>query len=166
MWYNPIIKWLLISPFHPFVSKNMMLLTYYGRKSGTKYTTPVNYFPARDEEGNYYATTSVRERFWWRNLRGGLGVMVRIRGRDLPAHAQVFEDEASVAEGMAQILRETPEIARYFQVEMDDSGQPNREQIFRNALGKVLVKTRLVGPGDVRWMTEDDGGKPENDPTR
>lgn len=149
MWYNSIIRWLLKSPFHFFVSKNMMLITYTGRKSGTEYTTPVNYFPARDEKGNYYATTSMSERVWWRNLHGGAQVSVRIQGHDLPAHAQVFEDAISVAEGMAQFLRETPQIARYFQVEIDENGQPSREDIARNVAGKVLVKTRLdVQAGD------------------
>lgn len=62
MWFNPMMKWLIASPLHIFVSKNMMLITYTGRKSGVTYTTPVNYL----REGNTLYVTSWRERTWWR----------------------------------------------------------------------------------------------------
>jgi hypothetical protein len=41
MWYNPIMRGLLNSPMHFFASKNMMLMTYKGRKSGKTYTLRV-----------------------------------------------------------------------------------------------------------------------------
>lgn len=148
MWYNSIIKWLLRSPFHFFVSRNMMLLTYTGRKSGKQYATPVNYFPARDEQGEYLATTSLVERVWWRNLRGGAPVTVRLKGRDWQASAQVIEDEQGVAEGMYQFLSQSPGIARYFQVALDENEQPDSTDIAKNLKGKVLVKTRLDSSDD------------------
>ena len=146
MWYNPIIKWLFSTPLHFFVSKNMMLITYTGRKSGLQYTTPVNYFPAQDEQGEYLATTSMAERIWWRNLRGGAPGPVRVKGRDLQASAQVIEDAQGVAQGMYQFLSHSPGVARYFKVELDENGGPDREDIAKYALGKVLIKTRLEKP--------------------
>ena len=74
MWFNPIIQWLLRSPLHLMVSKNMMLMTYTGRKSGKIYTTPMNYLAI----GEAFYTISTRERRWWRNLRG--------RGRRQPSN--------------------------------------------------------------------------------
>lgn len=41
--YNPLMKWVLRSPLHGMVSKNFMLITFTGRRSGKVYTTPVNY---------------------------------------------------------------------------------------------------------------------------
>jgi deazaflavin-dependent oxidoreductase (nitroreductase family) len=136
MWYNSIIKGLLKSPFHFFVSRNMMLITYTGRKSGEQHTTPVNYFPAQDEQGEYLATTSLAERIWWRNLRGSAPVTVRLKGRDWQASAQVIEDEQGVAEGMYQFLSQSPGVARYFQVALDENGQPDRLILRRTSTGR------------------------------
>jgi deazaflavin-dependent oxidoreductase (nitroreductase family) len=146
MWYNGIIIWLLRTPLHIFVSKNMMLLTYTGRKSGQQYTTPVNYFPARDQQGEYLATTSFAERTWWRNLRDGAPVTLHLKGRQLPAHAQVYEGQADVAQGFDEFLSQSPEMAKYFQVELDENGQPDRGDITRSVPGKVFIKTRLDLP--------------------
>ena len=41
--FNPLMIWLLHSPLHKIASKNTLLITFIGRKSGKKYTTPVNY---------------------------------------------------------------------------------------------------------------------------
>jgi hypothetical protein len=74
MWFNPIMSWMLRSPLHSIVSKNMMLMTYTGRKSGKSYTTPMNYL---EMNGGLY-TNSYRDRAWWRNLRGGAEVTLRL----------------------------------------------------------------------------------------
>jgi deazaflavin-dependent oxidoreductase (nitroreductase family) len=145
MWYNGIIKWLIGSPMHFFVSSNMMLITFAGKKSGKSYTTPVNYFVAEDENGAYYATTSFAERKWWRNLRGGAAVTVHIKGHDLKAQADVFESQEQVAQGIVEFLRANPKYGKYFAVTVDENGEPDPEQAFDHADGKVLIKTRLEG---------------------
>lgn len=58
MWYNLFTRWLLRSPLQSMISKNFMLITYTGRKSGKVYDTPVNY--ARD--GNLLTVVSFRRR--------------------------------------------------------------------------------------------------------
>ena len=143
MWYNGIMKWLIGSPLHFFVSSNMMLITFTGKRSGKTYTTPVNYFTAEDYNGAYYATTSLAERKWWRNLRGGARVSVRIKGRELKAQAEAFESQEQVAQGIVEFLRKNPKYSKYFDVTVDENGEPDRDQAFKHADGKVLIKTRL-----------------------
>jgi deazaflavin-dependent oxidoreductase (nitroreductase family) len=143
MWYNSIMIWLLKSPLHFATSKNMMLISYTGRKSGKEYTTPVNYFQATDELGDYFATTSKSGRVWWRNLRGGAPVTVRITGNDLPATAVVFEDKQNIAQGMYEFLSQNPGMTKYFKVELDESGEPNLDEIAANISDTVLIKTRI-----------------------
>jgi hypothetical protein len=82
MWYNGPMAWLLRSPLHRLVSKNMMLLTYLGRKSGKRYDVPVSYV----QDGDGFSVTSMRERTWWRNLRGGAGVRVQLAGAGTRGH--------------------------------------------------------------------------------
>lgn len=135
MWFNPIMRWLLRSPLHFTVSRNTMLMTYTGRKSGKVYTVPMNYL---DIEGVLY-TISSRERTWWRNLRGGAEVTLRLKGKDKKAWAVAIEDQAEVAERLSLYFKTTPQIARYMKVKIDVDGSPNAEDIHRLSIKQVVV---------------------------
>ena len=135
MWFNPIMRWLLRSPLHFTLSKNSMLMTYTGRKSGKIYTVPMNYL---DIEGVLY-TISSPERTWWRNLRGGAEVTLRLKGEDKKAWAEAIEDQAEVAEKLSLYFKKAPQIARYMKVRIDVDGSPNAEDIHRLTQEKVMV---------------------------
>ena len=95
-WYNPLMRWLLRSPFHGLVSRGVLLLTFSGRKSGRTYCTPISY----SQSGSELQLITHRGRAWWRNLEGGVPVIVRLRGKDRPAVASVVDasrDELSGA---------------------------------------------------------------------
>lgn len=139
MWFNPIISWILRSPLHFMVSKNMMLMTYTGRKSGKSYTTPMNYVAMN---GALY-TNSYRDRVWWRNLRSGAEVTIRLRGEDVPAYAEAIEDQSDVADSLGQYLKAAPQLAKYMKVRMDADGNPDNEDVTRLAQELVLVRTEL-----------------------
>ncbi len=144
MWFNPITTWIMRSPLHGFVSKNMMLITYTGRKSGKQYTTPVNYLEIAKNGSTFLYTTSYRERVWWRNLRGGAEVTLRLQGRDLPARAEVVEELEQVAQELGAYLRQAPNLGRYLSVSMDEGGTPDVEDLQRAAEKMVVVKTSEV----------------------
>ncbi len=139
MWFNPIMSWMMRSPLHFMVSKNMMLMSYTGWKSGKSYTTPMNYLAM---DGALY-TNSYRDRVWWRNLRGGAEVTLRLKGEDVPAHAEVIEDQSAVAGYLNEYLEAAPHLAKYIQVRMDDNGKPLAEDIARRAQEMVVVRTEL-----------------------
>jgi deazaflavin-dependent oxidoreductase (nitroreductase family) len=143
MWFNPIIQWLLRSPFHTFVSKNIMLITYTGRKSGKKYTTPVNYLNMIQGDDQFLATISFRERVWWRNLRGCSPVTVWVRGKDYPATSETIEDDSSVARNLNDYIRINPGLAKYLKIKLEANGQPNDEDVTEAAKTRVFIKTRL-----------------------
>jgi deazaflavin-dependent oxidoreductase (nitroreductase family) len=139
MWYNPIMAFLLRSPLHGIVSANLMLLTYTGRRSGRTYTLPVSYY----QGGSVLTTTSFRDRTWWRNLRGGAPVTLRLRGRDVKGTSQVIEDDEEVAEALDALFRRAPQIARYYGVSLDPDGRPDVEDIAVAAEEKVVIRTTL-----------------------
>ena len=139
MWFNPIMRTLLRSPLHSLVSKDMMLMTYTGRKSGKSYTTPMSYLTI---EGSLY-TISTRERTWWRNLRGGAEVELRLQGQDVPAWAESIEDQAEVAQLLEKIFVADPRMASYMDVRISPEGNPNSEDVVRLAQEKVVVSTIL-----------------------
>ena len=82
---NPAMRVILRSPLHALVSGSTMLVTVTGRRSGQTYTTPVNYV----REGDTVTVFSWCDRTWWRNLRGGAPVTLRLRGRDLRGTGEV-----------------------------------------------------------------------------
>lgn len=145
MWFNPIIKWLLKSPLHGFVSKNMMLVTYTGRKSGKTFSTPVNYMRLKDERGEYLLTTSALDRTWWRNLLGGAPVSVRLAGIDYQAWGEAFKDQDKVTAELSAFFRAAPGMARYFDVSLDEAGLPKAEDVAHSAQSRVVIQTRLKG---------------------
>ena len=94
---NPMMKWLLQSPLHFFVSKYYMLITFTGRKSGKMYTTPVQY--KRVDDTLY--VISNRQYIWWKNLQGGAGVTLRIQGEDVGGKADVSLKAHDIREAIA-----------------------------------------------------------------
>lgn len=144
MWYNPFITWLLRSPFHGFMSKSTMLITFTGRKSGKTYTTPVNYWATTEGEKPVYITTSHRARTWWRNFRQGAPLTARIRGKAYRGIATVVEDEAQVSEILRDYFHHAPQMARYFGVRLQENGEPDPADIQSAARTRVIVKTSLI----------------------
>lgn len=135
------MTWLLRSPLHFFVSENMMILTYRGRKSGKTYSTPVSYL----QEGQTLTTTSSRERTWWRNLRGGAEASVRLRGKEVRGESRAIENEGEIAQWMTGVLQKVPRLARAYGIQVDPGGNPEPNSLQQAARRMVLVQTRLAG---------------------
>ena len=140
MWFNPIMVFILRSPLHGVLSKNTLLITYTGQKSGKTYTTPVNYVRFEDS----LLITSYRRRTWWRNLRGGAPVTLRLQGKDLQATAEVYEDDENVAQYLATYLSKMPQVAKYFNVSLDERGEPNLVEVRQTAVERVIVCCQLA----------------------
>jgi deazaflavin-dependent oxidoreductase (nitroreductase family) len=139
MWYNSMMRWLLRSPLYFVVGKNMMLMTYKGRKSGKGYTIPMNYL----EIGDVLYTISSRERVWWRNMRGSADVTLRLRGRNIPARAEAIEDQAEVTNILFRCLKKAPQLTKYMNIQIDADGSPNFEDVVSLAQEKVIVSSKL-----------------------
>ncbi|MCY4130945.1 MAG: nitroreductase/quinone reductase family protein [Gammaproteobacteria bacterium] len=100
---NFAMKLLLRSPLHFVVSSHILLITFKGRKSGRTFTTPVRYL----REGSTVRLFSSPQANWWKNLRGGADVSVRIRGNELKCRATVLEtvDDAKLRIFRAYLAR-------------------------------------------------------------
>ena len=139
MWYNQVMSWILRSPLHGLISGSIMLIRLTGRKSGQIYTTPVNYL---NIDGALY-TTSQRQRKWWRNLRGGAAVTLRLRGQDQPAFSQVFEEAQEIVPVLATMLQRNPQIARYYGVRLDAARQAPAEELHQAAEKLVIIRSEV-----------------------
>ncbi len=136
---NSFISFLLRSPLHTMMSGSTMLITVTGRKSGRPITTPVNYY----QEGNTLWVISNRERTWWRNLKGGGPVKLRLRGQEVDGFGEAVLVESEVAAQIGEYVRHLPISARSLGVHMQ-AGQPDPADLRRLAQARVMIRINLV----------------------
>ena len=140
MSYNPIMVWLLYSPLHRILSGVTMVINYRGRKSGKAYRLPIGY----SRMGKTLLTASYKHRKWWRNLRGGADVTLRLQGKDVIAHSEVIEDEQGVVEGIRAFIGNDARAALMFRVKLGADQLPEPESLRQAALDRVIVRTTLI----------------------
>jgi deazaflavin-dependent oxidoreductase (nitroreductase family) len=90
---NRVVRVMLRSPLHRLASGRLALITVTGRRSGRKYTIPVGY----SQEGER-VTIEVgwpERKVWWRNLREGGEVRLRLRGVERTGHARARGDAST-----------------------------------------------------------------------
>ena len=137
---NPLFTLILRSPLHPVLSKRLVLLTFTGRKSGNRYTTPIGYARV---DGVLLSGTEGR---WKANLRGGVPVRVLLRGQDIGGIAEIIDDEARMGQSYEAILARSPGYGRALAVRVASDGRPVQEDVARaKAEGHVVIQITLDG---------------------
>jgi hypothetical protein len=134
------VSFLLRSPLHGLLSRMFLVITFRGRKSGRLISTPVNYW----EDGRTITLTSRRNRNWWRNLRGGATVQIRLRGKNFPAQAEVIETPEEIAAGFRWIFSKHPAMMQPFGVEHLSGGDIRAEDLTRLTNERVLIRLTRV----------------------
>ena len=136
---NKIMSTVLRSPLHGMVSKSIMLITFTGRKSGKTYTTPISY----TRDGNL--VTAFTHAKWSRNLVGGAPVSLRIKNKPLQGEADVVSDDKdAIATALNSHLSQVKMDAKYYQVNFDDKGAPNWEDVVRAADNCEMIRVKLA----------------------
>ena len=133
---NSFISWVLRSRAHGLLSGGMMLITVTGRKTGRQITTPVQYLP----EGDVLWVISSRDRTWWRNLRGGAQVTLRLRGKDVRGRAEVLEEAQAVEKGFQVYFHLAPKSAKFCNVKLDAAGNPQADDIAALSQKRLLIQ--------------------------
>jgi deazaflavin-dependent oxidoreductase (nitroreductase family) len=139
--FNPLAKSILRSPLHGGMSRRLLLITFPGRKSGKRYTTPISYVQHGDT-----LLLGVGGR-WWKNLRGGVPVQVLLRGKTYAGRAEAWTDEASMTRAYRTILAENPTQARFMGITATSDVQPDPHAV-QQALqrGAAVVEITLLSP--------------------
>jgi deazaflavin-dependent oxidoreductase (nitroreductase family) len=85
-----VVAAILRSPLHGLLSRRLMLLTVIGRRTGRRYTFPVEYI----SDGGHVTVVAgaAASKTWWLNLTRTSPVLVRIRGRDRNGIARIVWD--------------------------------------------------------------------------
>jgi hypothetical protein len=88
---NRVVSGLVRTPvLHRLVSGRIALITVTGRRSGRRFTFPVFY--RQDGDRVTIEVGWPERKVWWRNLRDGGEVRMRLRGAQRTGHAQAHGD--------------------------------------------------------------------------
>jgi len=144
MWFmnhiwNPIVRFILRSPLHGMMSKNLMLITYRGEKSGKEFTLPVTYL----EDG---ATIHVmpgmpEKKVWWHNIHKNTPVTLIVRGRKINASGTRLEPEKdlrSITRILSMFIGRNPPVAALFNIRRNEEGIMVPEDL-EKAAGKTIM---------------------------
>ena len=138
---NPVVRVLLRSPVHGLISSSLMLVSYTGRKTQKRFTTPVRYVTAGDRVRCFTSA----ETLWWRSLRGGADVVLRLQGQDRPFHATVIENDPDrVKKALENYLKLFPQDAAYQDIRLHKDKTPVAEDLERASRSAIVVEATPV----------------------
>jgi hypothetical protein len=88
---NRLVAVLLRSALHPLVSRHLALISVTGRRTGAVHTFPVGF----RESGDVLTIPVMlpQRKLWWRNLRDGAPVSLRLRGAERSGQAVARVDD-------------------------------------------------------------------------
>lgn len=89
---NPFLKVLLRTPLRGPAGKELMVVSFTGRKSGRTYSIPLS---AHHIDDDLYAITGAR---WKNNFRGGATAEVLYEGTTATVRGELINDHAAVAD--------------------------------------------------------------------
>ena len=144
---NPLVRALLRSPAHRVMSGGVLLLTYTGRRSGRRYTLPVQY--ARADHGLILWPAHHDRKRWWRNLQPPAPVQLRLAGRELHGTAQVLIDnKAQIADALTIFLARFPSARRALGVSADASPDAIKQAAEHQIIECIATDDRPADPHD------------------
>lgn len=133
---NAVVLGLLRSPLHRLLSGRLLAITVVGRRTGRRYTIPVGY--AEHDAALLIGTAGT----WYRNLRPGTPIDVRLRGRRVRYDPEVIRDESRAADLYRVILQRNPVHGRFAHIRIAPGGGPDPDDL-RRALADGVAVVRL-----------------------
>ncbi len=89
---NPVVRLLLHTPLRGPAGKELMVLSFSGRKTGRRYSIPLS---AHRIDDSLYAITGAQ---WKSNFRGGATAQVLHDGKTATVRGEFIDDPATVAD--------------------------------------------------------------------
>ena len=141
---TPAVRWSLRRGSGGPMARSLLLLRFRGSRSGTWYTTPVGY--AR--EGDVLVIVTSPTYAWWKNIRDGADVDVRLDGAWRTGRARIIgPDDPAYEETVAlQVRLRGAGMLRGFGVEVGDDGVVAPADRAEGAERAHLVRIELGGP--------------------
>ena len=134
---SPVVRWILSGRSHSLMSRQLLLVSFTGRKSGRSYTTPVSYV----RDGNELLIPGGGK--WWKNLAGG-PVSVHLQGSWISVAPEVITESQRVSEVLGRMMARNPAVPVFTGIGRGEDGRPNPEDLERERRrGFVVVRLHM-----------------------
>jgi len=134
-WVNALVKGLLRTPgLQSWLGRRLALITWTGRRSGRRYTTPVSYSRS---DGRVIVLTK-RFRPWWHNFAEQPDVELRLAGRTVQGRARAHVDDEAYLPLLTEYLEHNTADAKAYGVSLDGDGRLD-ERDARALLPQVVI---------------------------
>jgi hypothetical protein len=136
---NPIVRAILRSPLHRPLSKQLMLLSVQGRRSGRTITVPVG---RHEVNGSFIVSVSGR---WRHNLRDNPIVRLTLDGRDQAGSAEVVDDAGEVAALFKMLIdRLGPNNAALLGLKLNLKRLPTTDELRPAVAARWVARVHLI----------------------
>lgn len=134
---NLFVVMLLRSPVHGFWSKNLLVISFTGRRSGRQFRTPVRYIRGN---GGIQCFTS-KSGQWWRNVAASRQATLLVEGVEATYVAEVVVDEPDrIRIALLDCLAQFPQDAVYHDIRIAANGLPEPSDLERELPQVVLLE--------------------------
>jgi len=138
---NPLVVLILRSPLHFLASKNLIFITFKGRKSKETYNIPVSYH----REGNELIALTLKQNLWWKNLKMLNTTQITLLGKKEDVGLTIVDkDTHFIKEKMRELIIEKPIDAYFAKVKLDKNKLPIEEDLIKASQKHIVLKFTLI----------------------
>ncbi len=124
---------------HRVISKEILLISFTGQKSGKRYRTPVGYL----KEGNKIIILTKRFRQWWHNFEQPAPVELLIEGRNYQGQAATLTDVEKIIPIIAHIVEAHRREAEIYGIKLLDNGKADSNSVQEIAPQLVVIQVEM-----------------------
>jgi hypothetical protein len=137
---NPLVVFILRSPLHFIASKNLIFITFQGRKSKKTFNIPVSYH----REGNDLIALTLKQNLWWKNLRMLNRTQITLLGKKIDVGITIVDQDTQfIKEKMRELIIEKPIDAYFAKVKLDNNKLPVEEDLVEASQKHIVLKFTL-----------------------
>ena len=138
---NPLVVFILRSPLHFLASKNLIFITFQGRKSQKTYNIPVSYH----REGNDLIALTLKQNLWWKNLKSLKRTQITLLGNKEDVSLTIVDQDTKfIKEKMRELIIEKPIDAYFAKVKLDNNRLPLEEDLEEASQKHIVLKFTLI----------------------
>jgi deazaflavin-dependent oxidoreductase (nitroreductase family) len=135
---NPVIRFILRSPLHSLLDKNLVSITYTGRKSGRRFSLVTQY--VQFDSQLVVVAGEPGKKNWWRNFQSKTRADVLLKGQRVAYDAQTLSnDPNAMVPRLAAYCEKFPQSARLRGLQPREDGTFDNEEIAKAAKGTIMV---------------------------
>jgi len=137
---NPLVVFILRSPLHFLASKNLIFITFQGRKSRKTFNIPVSYH----REGNNLIALTLKQNLWWKNLKMHNRTQITLLGKKEDVGITIVDQDTQfIKEKMRELIIEKPIDAYFAKVKLDNNKLPVEEDLVEASQKHIVLKFTL-----------------------